>query len=263
MKSLRYLPILLMLFFIGCSGNSEEAIFINDFYKEHLANPDFRTTEKSVLSPELSDLINKTVQKENSSTQPSLFIGNIFASNNGVATSYKVTSVSTNENLSTVKVEFKNSNAEPKIQWNDDIYLLKDVSGWKIDNVVYGDNSTGAKDLKQKLNNYINQQDKMPGSDKDNHGCLASAGYRWSTLKKKCIRSFELPLQLTNADNTFAAGVIFSDDKKQAEIFTKDGAQQLSQKSVNAFSGSEITLEQKSGKWILSDLKGNILYSEK
>ena len=32
----------------------------------------------------------------------------------------------------------------------------------------------------------------MPGSDKDEHGCIASAGYQWCEQTKQCQRPWEL-----------------------------------------------------------------------
>ncbi|MCX6770821.1 MAG: hypothetical protein NTX79_02085 [Candidatus Micrarchaeota archaeon] len=31
----------------------------------------------------------------------------------------------------------------------------------------------------------------QPGSDRDSHGCIASAGYAWCDAKQTCIRSWE------------------------------------------------------------------------
>ncbi len=31
----------------------------------------------------------------------------------------------------------------------------------------------------------------MPGSDRDSHGCIGSAGYVWSESAQKCIRPWE------------------------------------------------------------------------
>lgn len=31
----------------------------------------------------------------------------------------------------------------------------------------------------------------MPGSDRDEHGCIPSAGYSWCESKKQCLRSWE------------------------------------------------------------------------
>jgi hypothetical protein len=35
----------------------------------------------------------------------------------------------------------------------------------------------------------------MPGSDRDSHGCIGSAGYTWCDAKQKCLRSWEEPCQ--------------------------------------------------------------------
>jgi hypothetical protein len=31
----------------------------------------------------------------------------------------------------------------------------------------------------------------MPGSDRDAHGCIPSAGYSWCEAKQKCLRTWE------------------------------------------------------------------------
>lgn len=63
----------------------------------------------------------------------------------------------------------------------------------------------------------------MTGGDKDEHGCIGSAGYTWSALKKSCVRIFESGFSFDaygdNTDTTLAAYVIVSDDKKSAEVF--------------------------------------------
>jgi hypothetical protein len=59
------------------------------------------------------------------------------------------------------------------------------------------------------------------GGDSDAHGCKASAGYTWSTLKKECIRIFEgtklSHTEETGKTYTTAAFVIF--DGNKAELF--------------------------------------------
>lgn len=64
-------------------------------------------------------------------------------------------------------------------------------------------------------------QKVVVGGDADSHGCKASAGYTWSTLKKECIRIFE-GTKLSHAEETgktytTAAYVIFEGNK--AELF--------------------------------------------
>ena len=63
----------------------------------------------------------------------------------------------------------------------------------------------------------------VTGADVDDHGCKASAGYRWSKLEDKCIRVFEEGIKLDPqeavADKATAAFIIFSANNNQAEIF--------------------------------------------
>jgi len=41
------------------------------------------------------------------------------------------------------------------------------------------------------LNTTSNQTPPMPGSDRDSHGCIPSAGYTWCDASQKCIRPWE------------------------------------------------------------------------
>jgi hypothetical protein len=69
-------------------------------------------------------------------------------------------------------------------------------------------------------------QQKQPkvGADKDNLGCIASAGYTYSQLKKECIRTFEQKIQLKEitTKGNFTAAVLFNKDRSKAEIFLKE-----------------------------------------
>jgi hypothetical protein len=64
------------------------------------------------------------------------------------------------------------------------------------------------------------------GGDKDAHGCIGSAGYTYSQIKKDCVRVFEQKIKLTEVaptgGSTSMAAVIFSDDMKKAEVFVPD-----------------------------------------
>ena len=67
---------------------------------------------------------------------------------------------------------------------------------------------------------------KKVGNDKDSHGCIASAGYTYSKIKKDCIRVFEQKIQLNEVSATKSytsiVAVIFSEDKSSAELFIAD-----------------------------------------
>lgn len=62
------------------------------------------------------------------------------------------------------------------------------------------------------------------GGEKDEHGCLTSAGESWSQLKQECIQLFEIglrldPIEAKEDEAIISAFVIFSDDKSQVELF--------------------------------------------
>ena len=65
------------------------------------------------------------------------------------------------------------------------------------------------------------------GADKDENGCLASAGYTWSKLNKECVRVFT-GIQLNPAndvateDATLCAYVLFNESSDKAEVFLPD-----------------------------------------
>ena len=67
-------------------------------------------------------------------------------------------------------------------------------------------------------------KDVVLGGDKDDNGCLASAGYTWSKLNKDCVRVFS-GLQLSPAndpssdDATLCTYVLFDEKADNAELF--------------------------------------------
>lgn len=85
-----------------------------------------------------------------------------------------------------------------------------------------------------KLNDATDEEVKAPvkdstivGADKDDDGCLASAGYTWSKLNKECVKAFT-GIQLNPAsdaateDETLCAYVLFNEEGDKAEIFLPD-----------------------------------------
>ncbi|MGL2966197.1 hypothetical protein [Flavobacterium sp. XGLA_31] len=77
---------------------------------------------------------------------------------------------------------------------------------------------------KQEVTVNSTPKDSTVVNDKDENGCLASAGYIWSKVNKECVKGFS-GIQLNpvdkpdNEDETLSAYVLFSEDAKQAEIF--------------------------------------------
>ncbi|MCX2454265.1 hypothetical protein OQX61_23540 [Pedobacter sp. PLR] len=80
--------------------------------------------------------------------------------------------------------------------------------------------NTSAQKQDSTMNTVVDTAKKQIGGNKDEHGCLTSAGYSWSVLKKECIRPFELATKMKDlSNNNFAGYVLFSADNKQVEIF--------------------------------------------
>lgn len=63
--------------------------------------------------------------------------------------------------------------------------------------------------------------DPILGRDRDDHGCLGSAGYTWSYALHDCVRIWEVGERYEN--NTQAVSLVYSADSVFAEIFTEDG----------------------------------------
>lgn len=70
---------------------------------------------------------------------------------------------------------------------------------------------------------------RLVGSDRDEHGCIGSAGYTWSYALHDCVRLWE-------AGTRFDAGpesvyLIFSPDSTLAEVFPATGGSFLCKRS--------------------------------
>lgn len=79
---------------------------------------------------------------------------------------------------------------------------------------------------KQETDNNSDSLKNIPqaiGNDRDEHGCLASAGYTWSEVQKDCIRLFEKGIRVDAADGSErSAFIVFSPDSILAELFFSD-----------------------------------------
>jgi hypothetical protein len=103
-------------------------------------------------------------------------------------------------------------------------------------------------------------QQKQPkvGANKGAHGCIASAGYTYSQLKKECIRTFEQKIQLKEiaTKGNYTAAVLFNKNQSKAEIFLKEGKTSviLNRSSKGIWKNSTYTLSQDKG-FVLSKNK--------
>ncbi|WP_306352737.1 hypothetical protein [Flavobacterium sp. '19STA2R22 D10 B1'] len=96
------------------------------------------------------------------------------------------------------------------------------------------------------------------GVDKDEKGCVGSAGYRWSTLLKKCIRVFEEgirlnPVNVNEEDAVVSAFVIFEENGNKAEVFLPN------EKNSLIFEREAEGKSYYNGDWSLSNVKGYLL----
>lgn len=79
------------------------------------------------------------------------------------------------------------------------------------------------KNMNDSASRPANVSSPQPGSDRDAHGCIPSAGYTWSEIKKECVRIWEAGNKFTaygeNKDSTLAAYLITGVDQLSAEVF--------------------------------------------
>ena len=63
----------------------------------------------------------------------------------------------------------------------------------------------------------VTQDTPMVGDDRDEHGCIGSAGFTWSALRGECIQVFEVGTRLNPVEEKEEVAVI------SAFVVTKDG----------------------------------------
>lgn len=112
-------------------------------------------------------------------------------------------------------------------------------------------------------------QAQMPGSDRDSHDCIGSAGYVWSNARGECIRLFEAGIRTTD-DAGQAAYIVFSPDSSHAELFFSNGtpSEMLERRQLPG-GGSAWNIEdddtknvrQVDGVWTI-DQRGQRLYTQ-
>lgn len=107
------------------------------------------------------------------------------------------------------------------------------------------------------------------GADKDQHGCITSAGYIWSDVLQECVRPWEVGIlfeKIENAEDT--AVVIFSTDSLQVElIIPGEDTRVLERRSAqdgyvwNQEDDDTFNLSTKEGRMYLSK-RQNVIYAE-
>ena len=98
-------------------------------------------------------------------------------------------------------------------------------------------------------NNSTPQQADNAAHDRDEHGCLGSAGYTWSALRGECIQTFEVGTRLNPVDVEEEEAVISAfivskeDDNSQVELFITGEEQNpvLKQETDGTFKNGKYT----------------------
>ena len=66
-------------------------------------------------------------------------------------------------------------------------------------------------------------QRALLGGDRDEYGCIGSAGYVWCEVQQDCIRLFEKGIRTEAVDgSTASAFIVFSPDSTRLELFFSD-----------------------------------------
>lgn len=91
--------------------------------------------------------------------------------------------------------------------------------------------------------------DKIIDADKDQNGCLATAGYVWSKVKKDCIRIYDVAIPLTPIDNLdteyemLSVYFIFNEDQTKAEVYLPKNTESVLFNQNNAASWTYLNWE--------------------
>lgn len=109
----------------------------------------------------------------------------------------------------------------------------------------------------------------LVGGEKDEHGCLTSAGYTWSEIRKDCIRLFEAGIRLnpTNDSESHETSgfLVFSNDSSKVELYLPSlkGSDILT-KENNVYQSSDKQYKLDRSKSIWTLMKDNkVIYSSK
>ncbi len=143
-------------------------------------------------------------------------------------------------------MDIKSKNSFESQGLKEDVFLKLENGSW-----IFGTISNNLITHTSKPN-----MDILVGNDRDEHGCIPSAGYTWSSIKNECIRVFELPLQLKTLDEKSIIGVTFSESMKIAEVFTANGTFKLNLKNENYYENASqnIVLKKQNDNWVFGTI---------
>ena len=133
--------------------------------------------------------------------------------------------------------------------------------------LMFSCNSPKKEEVKEEKVNTEETQEPLVGADRDEHGCISSAGFSWSELQQTCVQLWEAgvrldPIEVKEGDAVFSAFVLFNKDESKAEIIlpNKKGSVILDKKSENFYEKDEYMYDDKKGTF---SINGKVAYKEK
>lgn len=106
----------------------------------------------------------------------------------------------------------------------------------------------------------------LTGNDRDAYGCIGSAGYSWSDLRKSCLRIFEIGIPLRNLRDPAASTVayIIDDPRSSAlELFLPGWPSTFIlrlDRSVWRSTAGHFTVQKKNGVYTVFSTEGTPVY---
>ena len=118
-------------------------------------------------------------------------------------------------------------------------------------------NSPKKEEVKENPNQKVEEQEELVGADRDEHGCITSAGFSWSELQQTCLQLWEAGVRL----DPISAFVLFNKDESKAEVVlpNKEGSVILDKKSENLYEKDEYLYDDKEGTL---SINGKVVYKE-
>ena len=132
--------------------------------------------------------------------------------------------------------------------------------------LMFSCNSPKKEEVKENLNQKVEEQEELEGADRDEHGCITSAGFSWSELQQTCVQLWEAgvrldPIEVKEGDAVISVFVLFNEDESKAEVVlpNKEGSVILDKKSENLYEKGEYLYDDKEGTL---SINGKVVYKE-
>lgn len=165
----------LSILFTNCGNRQHQEISstIDSFYTRSAAG-DYRMANKSLLTPELADMIEAATSKQaasaaalktaGSTDKPNMIEGDIFTSVLEGSTEHKVLSIIVNGTTAEATVQFNHTQYD-NLQWSDRVQLQQINGAWKINDVIYAPGKGAGKSTREVLTQFLLLPDELPKSN--------------------------------------------------------------------------------------------------